>query len=89
MACGKLSSPAFTIHQLNVTHIWLQHCTYAITVLSLLQAPINPADINQIQGTYGIKAELPAVPGNEGVGVVKALGEEVSRLHVSYFACQN
>lgn len=25
----------------------------------------------QIEGTYGIKAKLPAVPGNEGVGVVK------------------
>ena len=33
-------------------------------------APINPADLNLIEGTYGVKAELPAVPGIEGCGVV-------------------
>ena len=42
-----------------------------------VQAPINPADINQVQGTYGIRPTLPAVPGNEGVGVVKAVGSNV------------
>ena len=25
----------------------------------------------QIEGVYGVKAKLPAVPGNEGVAVVK------------------
>jgi len=33
-------------------------------------SPINPADINYIQGVYGIKPELPAVPGLEAAGVV-------------------
>ena len=33
-------------------------------------APINPADLNLIEGTYGVKATLPAVPGIEGCGVV-------------------
>ncbi len=33
-------------------------------------APINPADINYIQGVYGVKPELPAVPGLEASGVV-------------------
>jgi NADPH:quinone reductase-like Zn-dependent oxidoreductase len=33
-------------------------------------APINPADLNLIEGNYGVKAELPAVPGIEGCGVV-------------------
>ncbi|ODM94007.1 Trans-2-enoyl-CoA reductase, mitochondrial [Orchesella cincta] len=37
----------------------------------MLASPVNPADINTIQGTYAIKPkQLPAVPGNEGVGVV-------------------
>jgi len=37
----------------------------------MLASPVNPADINTIQGTYPVKpARLPAVPGNEGVGVV-------------------
>jgi NADPH:quinone reductase-like Zn-dependent oxidoreductase len=37
-------------------------------------APINPADLNLIEGTYGVKAELPAVPGIEGCGVVVSSG---------------
>jgi trans-2-enoyl-CoA reductase len=37
----------------------------------MLASPVNPSDINTIQGTYPVKpARLPAVPGNEGVGVV-------------------
>lgn len=33
-------------------------------------APINPADINFVQGVYGIKPVLPSGAGLEGVGVV-------------------
>ncbi|MGJ8676158.1 MAG: MDR family NADPH-dependent oxidoreductase [Akkermansiaceae bacterium] len=38
--------------------------------VQLCAAPINPADINLIQGTYGIKPELPATAGLEGCGIV-------------------
>ncbi len=38
--------------------------------LRMLAAPINPADINYIQGIYGIKPNLPATPGLEGCGEV-------------------
>ncbi len=38
----------------------------------LLAAPINPADLNTIEGTYGIKLELPATHGIEGCGEVEA-----------------
>lgn len=38
--------------------------------LRILAAPLNPADLNFIEGTYGVKPELPAVPGIEGCGVV-------------------
>jgi len=34
-------------------------------------APINPADLNTIEGTYGVKPELPAVPGIEGSGIIE------------------
>jgi mitochondrial enoyl-[acyl-carrier protein] reductase / trans-2-enoyl-CoA reductase len=34
-------------------------------------APINPADLNTIEGTYGVKLPLPGVPGIEGCGVVE------------------
>ncbi len=37
-------------------------------------APINPADLNFIQGTYGVLPELPAVPGGEGYATVEDLG---------------
>ncbi|KFW76189.1 hypothetical protein N336_01760, partial [Phalacrocorax carbo] len=46
-------------------------------------APINPADINMIQGTYAILPPLPAVGGNEGVGEVL----EVGRLITFSFPC--
>jgi trans-2-enoyl-CoA reductase len=41
------------------------------------RASVNPADFNLIEGTYGIKAALPAVPGNEGAGRIEALGPGV------------
>lgn len=41
------------------------------TLVRLLAAPINPADLNTIEGTYGEALPLPAVPGIEGCGVVE------------------
>ena len=38
--------------------------------LRIVAAPLNPADLNFIEGTYGVKPELPAVPGIEGCGEV-------------------
>ena len=49
-------------------------------LVDLLAAPINPSDLYTIQGTYGIKPPLPAVPGFEGVGAVAATGEGVTHL---------
>uniref|UniRef100_A0A8B9QKS4 Enoyl-[acyl-carrier-protein] reductase, mitochondrial n=1 Tax=Apteryx owenii TaxID=8824 RepID=A0A8B9QKS4_APTOW len=46
--------------------------------IKMLAAPINPADINMIQGTYAILSELPAVGGNEGVGQVVEVGSCVT-----------
>lgn len=43
-------------------------------------APINPADINQIQGVYAVKPPLPAIAGNEGFAVVEAVGPDVKSL---------
>jgi trans-2-enoyl-CoA reductase len=48
--------------------------------IEMLAAPINPADINVIEGTYGQLPGLPAVVGNEGMGRVAAVGAEVTRL---------
>ncbi|KAM5301936.1 enoyl-[acyl-carrier-protein] reductase, mitochondrial isoform 1-T1 [Glossophaga mutica] len=46
--------------------------------VKMLAAPINPSDINMIQGNYGLLPELPAVGGNEGVGQVVAVGSSVT-----------
>ncbi|KAM8796069.1 enoyl-[acyl-carrier-protein] reductase, mitochondrial [Eudromia elegans] len=46
----------------------------------MLAAPVNPADINMIQGTYALLAALPAVGGNEGVGRVLRVGRRVAAL---------
>ncbi len=43
--------------------------------VGMLFAPVNPADLNVIQGTYGELPELPATIGNEGCGVVLEAGE--------------
>uniref|UniRef100_A0A0R3VW78 Enoyl-[acyl-carrier-protein] reductase, mitochondrial n=1 Tax=Taenia asiatica TaxID=60517 RepID=A0A0R3VW78_TAEAS len=42
--------------------------------------PINPSDINAIQGTYPLRPALPAVAGNEGAGYVLECGPGVSKL---------
>ena len=36
----------------------------------------------KFQGTYPIKPDLPAVGGGEGVGVVKAIGDQVKSLKI-------
>ena len=47
-------------------------------VVKMRAAPINPADLNQIEGKYPVRAELPATPGFEGAGVVTELGAGVN-----------
>jgi mitochondrial enoyl-[acyl-carrier protein] reductase / trans-2-enoyl-CoA reductase len=49
-------------------------------VVRMSAAPINPADLNQIEGKYPVRAELPATPGFEGAGVVVELGADVQGL---------
>ena len=49
-------------------------------VVKMCAAPINPADLNQIEGKYPVRPELPATPGFEGAGVVVDLGAGVKGL---------
>jgi len=46
-------------------------------LIKWLVAPINPADLNIIEGVYGVKAKLPGVGGTEGVGIVVETGSNV------------
>ena len=49
-------------------------------VVKMRAAPINPADLNQIEGKYPVRAELPATPGFEGAGVVAEIGTNVANV---------
>ncbi len=51
-------------------------------LVRLKAAPINPADLNQIEGKYPIRAPLPATPGFEGAGVIEEIGSSVSGVSV-------
>jgi mitochondrial enoyl-[acyl-carrier protein] reductase / trans-2-enoyl-CoA reductase len=46
-------------------------------LVRLKAAPINPADLNQIEGKYPIRFPLPATPGFEGAGVIETVGPKV------------
>lgn len=48
-------------------------------LLKILAAPINPADIGKIGGSYGELATPPAVGGIEGIATVEATGGKVSQ----------
>src|SRR6478735_4483039 len=47
-------------------------------VVSIEAAPINPSDLSLIRGIYGVRPELPAALGAEGVGRVIAVGDGVN-----------
>ncbi len=51
-------------------------------LVEMRAAPINPVDLNVLEGKYPVLPELPAIPGTEGAGVVGALGKEVRDLHI-------
>src|SRR5437660_2509287 len=49
-------------------------------LVQMRAAPINPADVNQIEGKYPVRPELPATPGFEGAGVVVNAGGNASTI---------
>jgi NADPH:quinone reductase-like Zn-dependent oxidoreductase len=55
---------------LNLEEAGSPDCPDGGVRLRLLASPINPADLNFIEGTYGIRPELPATAGIEGCGEV-------------------
>ena len=49
-------------------------------LVSDILAPINPADLNTIEGKYPVRYPLPSTPGIEGVGRVAEVGFDVTGL---------
>lgn len=53
-------------------------------LIKMLLAPINPSDLNRIEGTYGIKDVLPCIAGGEGVGRIEKKGHLVNDLEIGH-----
>ncbi len=51
-------------------------------VVEMRAAPINPADLNAIEGKYPGRPEVPATPGMEGAGTVISVGDKASNVRV-------
>ncbi|HMG06337.1 MAG TPA: 2-enoyl thioester reductase domain-containing protein, partial [Chthoniobacterales bacterium] len=51
-------------------------------VVKMAAAPINPADLNAIEGKYPIRPSLPATPGMEGAGTVVEIGSAVRDIQI-------
>src|ERR1700738_54916 len=49
-------------------------------VVEMRAAPINPADLNAIEGKYPIRPQLPATPGFEGAGIVVDVGADAKTI---------
>ncbi|KAJ3012070.1 UNVERIFIED_CONTAM: hypothetical protein HDU68_001398, partial [Siphonaria sp. JEL0065] len=73
---------------LSISRISVSPPSPSQVTLKFLASPINPADINQIQGTYPVLPQFHknistdhdqfAIGGNEGVAEIVALGHEVA-----------
>ena len=46
-------------------------------LIRTVASPINPADLNFIEGKYPVRPVLPATPGAEGSGFVEQVGPGV------------
>ncbi len=69
----------------DVLHIESQQWPTPAAGEALVQmraAPINPADLNAIEGKYPVRTQLPATPGFEGAGVVVDAGANASTIPV-------
>ncbi|MCS7072826.1 MAG: alcohol dehydrogenase catalytic domain-containing protein, partial [Anaerolinea sp.] len=51
-------------------------------LVRIAAAPLNPSDLMFVQGLYGLRKNLPVIPGFEGSGTIAALGPDVTDLHI-------
>ena len=49
-------------------------------IVKMRAVPINPADLNQIEGKYPVRAQLPATPGFEGAGIIADVDRDVTNV---------
>ncbi|MCB1228415.1 MAG: 2-enoyl thioester reductase domain-containing protein [Verrucomicrobiales bacterium] len=84
-----MSSFCLKIDRTGIPHEVIQLAPHELPALGphdvrirLRYAPVNPADLNFIEGTYGRAAHPPCIPGHEASGTVEAIGSSVQSLAV-------
>lgn len=51
-------------------------------LIQMAYAPVNTSDLLLAKGAYAVRPELPSIVGNEGAGIVIAVGQGVSRVKI-------
>ena len=74
---SELGDPATVLEVMSEASRALGQGEVRVTVLA---SPINPSDLLQIAGNYGVDPVLPARPGSEGVGRVTEVSSDVQSL---------
>ena len=76
---SEMGEPATVLEVTSEASRALRSGEVRVTVLA---SPINPSDLLQIAGKYGVDPILPARPGSEGVGRVTEVATDVESLAV-------
>lgn len=83
---SKFIRSTFLLSYFNASRICANEpvsaCSGNEVKVKMLFAPINPADLNMVQGSYPTQPPLPAVAGNEGVAQVVEVGPAAKNLKV-------
>lgn len=58
------------------------HLSSGQVCIRFLASPINPSDINIIEGSYAVRPSLPAIAGSEGVAEVVSVADDVTGLQI-------
>ncbi|MBN2328653.1 MAG: 2-enoyl thioester reductase domain-containing protein [Candidatus Omnitrophica bacterium] len=67
---------------IRIEPLRLPHLNPHDVLIEMNASPINPADINLIEGKYPVPVSFPLIPGNEGIGRIAQVGGEVEGLRV-------
>ncbi|HEX7285129.1 MAG TPA: alcohol dehydrogenase catalytic domain-containing protein, partial [Candidatus Angelobacter sp.] len=77
MRAVQLSAYDGRRESIHVVQMPVPHPGPGQVLVRVYASPINPSDLMFVQGLYGFKKPLPAVPGFEGSGTVVAAGAGV------------
>lgn len=76
-------APGPPLEALELEQLDLRNIQPNEVLVKMQCAPINPADLNMIEGQYATRPELPAIAGIEGVGMVMQKGLAVSEFQAN------